>query len=112
MQKSLLTDEDITWIDYPNDRKAKLTDEYIVIVPSSWDQDDPSFVPIFCDVCEFGLTSLDEESQKKFQCCSTCADTWAYANKKEWEKGWRPSTEEVDRAIKNRIFVDDNIRFK
>lgn len=52
--------------------------------------------PIFCPLCEsIMLSQLDEDSYKKFSCCDSCASIWAYPNREKWEKGWRPSSDEV-----------------
>jgi hypothetical protein len=98
------------WEPYFGERKIKKCDGYVVIVP---EKEKHSLPPTFCDVCEIRLFSKeDEEAYKKFECCSSCADTWAYSRSKEWKNGWRPSKETVNAAIQKRIFVNKNITFE
>lgn len=114
MQKLFTRENDTlsNWKSYPKNRKIKKFDGYVVIVPSSYSEIDSGAFPLFCQTCETRMTSLDEDSQKEFGCCSMCADTWAYANKKAWKEGWRPDRQQVEAAASRRIFADDNIRIE
>lgn len=98
------------WQPYPKDRKICHREDYVVIVPSSYDENERQNMPLFCDVCgiRFGRKE-DEMTYKKFGCCSPCADTWAYSNKEKWEAGWRPTIEIIKNVIAKRSFVDSNI---
>jgi hypothetical protein len=101
------------WLPYPRDRKMKYEGSYIVIVPSSYDESKRKDMPLFCGVCNFSFSHKEDEiSFKEFQCCTTCADTWAYSHRTEWEKGWRPSVEQVDVNNQKRLFVNTDIRFE
>ena len=53
---------------------------------------------IFCELCSF-LTaeSLDHESKISTGVCRRCNLKFAQPNKEKWEKGWRPSQEEVEK---------------
>jgi hypothetical protein len=104
----------IKWSTYPNDRKICDKGSYVIIVPSThFENEVNNVIPIFCDVCgiRFGHKD-DEETYKKFSCCSPCADKWAYSNKEKWLNGWRPTQEEVKISVTKRSFVDPNIVFE
>jgi len=101
------------WLPYPGGRKVKKYANYSVIVPESYVENNKEIMPLFCDVCTVRYsTQEDEKTYKLFGCCSICADTWAYSNKKEWEKGWRPTTEMINKSLDKRIFINDSIRFE
>lgn len=102
------------WNDYPHDRKVCDKGDYVVIVPSTHlEKSVGDVIPIFCGVCgiRFGNKG-DEETYKKFSCCSPCADKWAYSNKEKWLNGWRPTQEEIKISVAKRSFVDPNIVFE
>ena len=99
-----------TWQPYPRDRKICYRENYIVIVPSSYDENERRNMPLFCGICDIRFGNKEDEfTYKKFGCCSPCADTWAYSNKEKWEVGWRPATDIVKNVIARRSFVDPNI---
>lgn len=53
-------------------------------------------LPLSCPVCESLLKDSDDELHfRMFECCSRCANIWAYKNQKRWKTGWRPTKEEV-----------------
>ena len=100
------------WKPYPGDRKILKKEGYFVIVPSSYDFKNKT-MPIFCEVCKCRFANKDDESAfDKFGCCSPCADQWAYSNKENWDNGWRPSKEQIDKFVEKRIFSNPNIRFE
>jgi len=100
------------WKSYPNDRKIIQKDGYSIIVPKSFSFEKNESMPIFCEICSIRFGSLDDElSYKKFMCCSSCADQWAYTNKEKWLLGWRPSKEQVTAYIEKRNFSNNEIRF-
>ena len=56
-----------------------------------------------CPVCGFLLKrSEDFLSYTEFTCCRECALVWAYPNKTEWKKGWRPDKTQVSLEILKR----------
>jgi hypothetical protein len=98
------------WKTYPGCRKIERFDGFVVIVPEDYQPD--NVMPLFCDVCQIRFTSKDDEnSYKTFKCCSACADTWAYSNKKVWEEGWRPSQEQIENSVQKRLIVSTHIHF-
>lgn len=98
------------WESYFGERKIKRCEGYVVIVPET---EKYSKIPLFCDVCEIRLFSKeDEDAYKKFECCSVCADTWAYSRKEEWLRGWRPTKEQIGAVVQKRIFIDKSISFE
>lgn len=81
------------WKEYTGNRLIMEHSEgFYVIKP----KEDVNHFPLFCPLCESIMrTELDEEEFKKFSCCDSCAMNWVYPNREKWEKGWRPSVEEV-----------------
>ena len=52
----------------------------------------------FCPICEFIMNKLeDPEFYQEFGCCSECGMTFAQPMRYKWEKGWRPSKDDVDK---------------
>lgn len=95
---------------YPGGRSILYKEGYALILPESYKDDK---MPLFCEVCEISFSRQeDEKSYKLFKCCSTCADTWAYSHRQDWEKGWRPSQEQIKVATQKRLFVNPNIVFE
>jgi hypothetical protein len=100
----------MSWSPYPKDRKILQKDGYSIVVPASFEHQ--KVMPIFCDVCEFRFNHIDdEENFKRFGCCSSCADQWAYSNKEKWLTGWRPSGKQISEHVEKRKFSNQNIRF-
>lgn len=101
------------WKSYPHNRKIKEKESYVIIVPESFDEKSIETMPIFCSVCKirFGRKE-DEDTYKKFRCCSSCADNWAYSHKMKWQDGWRPSLEEIELSVEKRRFVNPDIVFE
>ena len=51
---------------------------------------------VFCELCDFLTTSsLDHESKIDVGVCRACNLKFAQPNRKKWDKGWRPTQEEV-----------------
>ena len=101
------------WQPYPNKRKIFKKQKYCVIVPEDYNATSIKIMPLFCPVCDFRFSSVqDESAYKKFECCNFCADTWAYANSEQWKKGWRPSTEQLKNSMQRRSVINRHIRFE
>lgn len=81
------------WKEYIGDRLIKQhRSGFFIIKPKNVQR----CQPLFCPICELVMNEIyDEAAWEKFDCCDTCANTWAYSNKDKWEKGWRPSQEQV-----------------
>ena len=98
--------DDVEFQPYLKDRLIhKRSGGHYVIVPVGANRP----VPLSCPVCDFLLRSRDDESSwHKFKCCERCATFWAIPRKKEWDSGWRPSDEELQKEILSRspIVVD------
>jgi hypothetical protein len=63
-----------------------------------------SSIPFFCEVCEFPHdASRDWMYFEKFKMCQECATTLVEARQEDWKKGWRPSQEQIDMYIEERI---------
>lgn len=61
-------------------------------------------VPFNCDNCGCLLRSHEDEYEwNKNGVCKWCSVTWVYKNKSKWESGWRPSKEQVDAQLKNKV---------
>ena len=53
--------------------------------------------PLDCPICEFLIKGLEDIYMlDKFGCCQECAFTWAQPRRKEWEEGWRPSSQQIN----------------
>lgn len=101
------------WSTYPKNRKIKKKEQHVVVVPGKFEENSVNCMPLFCDVCEFRYsTQEDEHSFKIFNCCSACADTWAYSNREKWKDGWRPSAEQVQFLVEKRVFINNFIQFE
>ncbi len=60
-------------------------------------------VPLFCPNCEFPMKTADDSSAYRIHtCCSLCSLRFAAANEEKWQKGWRPSKEEMKEYIEDR----------
>lgn len=100
------------WMPYPRNCKIAHRDGYSIIVPELFNSENVG-MPLFCDICKINFkTSEDEKTYKLFRCCVSCADTWAYTNKDEWLKGWRPSPDKIKKAIEKRLFINPHIVFE
>ena len=70
---------------------------YIII------NDSPPKLSAFCIICEFVIgDSIDTESTDRAGCCRRCELDFFEINREKWEKGWRPSKEEVELSTSKR----------
>lgn len=100
------------WMPYPRNRKVAYRKGYAIIIPESFNSAQVG-MPLFCEVCKINFKrNEDEKAYKLFGCCMSCADTWAYSNKEEWLKGWRPDVEKIEKAVEKRLFVNPHIVFE
>jgi len=52
---------------------------------------------LFCSVCNFIMSDAsDFNHYDEYGCCSRCAMKFAESRKDKWNKGWRPSKEDLD----------------
>lgn len=99
------------WLPYPRNRKYLKKDGYTIVVPNDYAGN--AGMPMFCDVCELRfINKEDEKSYKKFKCCSSCADMWAFSHAAEWKNGWRPSKEQIEENVRKRSFVNPSLAFE
>ena len=88
------------WRSYLNDRK--ISDHpagFCIIVPV----DVEPTTPIFCDVCNHLMRSIDDENAwREYRCCHMCSLAWASPRKAEWLGGWRPDPEKLELEISQR----------
>jgi hypothetical protein len=99
------------WKAYPRNRKILNKDGYAIIIPDSFKE--KANMPLFCEVCQISFCNKeDEKTYKLFKCCTSCADIWAYSNKEEWLKGWRPEADKIKSAVEKRLFTNPNIVFE
>ncbi len=63
-----------------------------------------SSMPFFCEICEFPHdVSRDWMYFEKFKMCQECATSLVEARQEDWKKGWRPTQEQIDMYIEERI---------
>jgi len=98
------------WSSYPKNRKICHKNGYSLIIPDNCEN---KSMPLFCDICEISFSNKeDEKTYKTFGCCSACADTWVYSHKTEWQNGWRPDKDKIEKAVKKRFFINPHIVFE
>lgn len=90
------------WKEYIGDRFIKQHQlGFFVIKPKNMQR----CQPLFCPICESIMNGIyDESTWENFDCCDECAGLWVYPNKEKWEKGWRPSQEQVKLHLEKRLF--------
>lgn len=90
------------WKEYPGDRLIKQHESgFFVIKP----REPHAGQPLFCPLCDALMNGIyDTDAWEKFQCCDSCASRWAYQNKEEWQKGWRPSAEQIKNKSEKLLF--------
>lgn len=83
----------LDWGPYLGDRLiSKNPEGYSIIIPEHIDE----HIPLSCPICDCLLRSQEDEmAYVDFECCSFCAMKWAHPNRERWEKGWRPTSEQV-----------------
>jgi len=85
---------------YPQNRVMNIIDDVKVITSEST----VSSLPLVCPNCNYLFTNVEDIiTYRKLQCCTWCANNWAYINQENWKKGWRPSEEEVIHKKSQRI---------
>jgi hypothetical protein len=98
--------DDSDWRSYGHGRVIrKHSSGFFVIKPAEL----TARAPTYCGMCGVVMrTEDDEDSWKKFECCSLCARTWVYPHRKEWNEGWRPDPSDVRAlAIVNAVMTFD-----
>lgn len=67
-------------------------------------------VHLWCDLCNYIMDpSSDTEVHREHGCCQECWLTFGQARKHEWEKGWRPKEETLNRYKQQRKIININI---
>ena len=64
-------------------------------------------VPNECPLCDTLLRAGDVDTYNEFGICENCDMSFRRTNMKSWNKGWRPSKEEVEdlrEALKKQPF--------
>ena len=53
-------------------------------------------IPMFCDVCDFIISSNDDiKSHTEYKCCHNCFLSFAESRKEDWNRGWRPDKRDL-----------------
>lgn len=61
-------------------------------------------MPFFCEMCEFPHDSnRDWMYFEKFGTCQECAMSLIEARQFEWRNGWRPTQEQIDMYVNERM---------
>tara|TARA_Y100001963_G_C6437645_1_gene289911 strand:- start:127 stop:429 length:303 start_codon:yes stop_codon:yes gene_type:complete len=89
------------WKSLPSSRKVKKHPHgYLIVIPNSYGNP----TPLECPVCEILMRDREDViAYNNSKCCSYCELMWAYSNREEWDKGWRPKKSEIDRIRKQRM---------
>jgi C4-type Zn-finger protein len=70
-------------------------------------------MPLFCSLCELPHIKIkDRYCFSEFGICSECGYKFAEVKRKEWNNGWRPSTEEIYIYVTERRDMIKSIRRK
>ena len=86
-------------------------ENYKIVINKDYNED--SVIKAFCDVCLCLIrTQFDEDAMIKMNCCFNCSTEFAYPNKEEWDKGWRPKKDEILENISKRPGIMINIDIK
>ena len=65
---------------------------------------------LFCSFCDFILvTAQDIESQRENDCCENCWMNFGESRKKDWQSGWRPDQETLNRYKRERRILNIDI---
>jgi hypothetical protein len=68
-------------------------------------------MPFFCEVCEFPHDAgRDWMYFEKFQMCQECATTLVEARQVDWKNGWRPTQDQIDMYVSERISLMRKMR--
>jgi hypothetical protein len=60
----------------------------------------------FCQTCKSAIGDLqDVDSVENVGCCRSCEHQFYEPNREAWQKGWRPTLEEVKAIRDLRLFV-------
>ena len=59
-------------------------------------------VPLTCNVCDQMLRRTDINIYMTHECCEDCWVELAQPNMQKWKNGWRPSSTEINRMLKNK----------
>lgn len=74
----------------------------------------PENTPLFCPVCSWAMSSMDDYMAfKEYQCCAWCELTFArrVVDKKNWLSGLeRPSKEQLENFLKERQLLSFSMR--
>ena len=67
-------------------------------------------VNLWCQLCEYINSSpLDIESHEAHGCCHECWLTFGEGRREEWNAGWRPDSETLNRYKQSRRIINIDI---
>lgn len=62
--------------------------------------DDSESIPFFCPVCDLAMrTSHDQKAFLENECCNECFMVYVEPFRDKWERGWRPSRQEIEKRL-------------
>ena len=97
------------WRPYFDNRLIRDAGSYSVIVPN--DTTEP--MPMACALCDHLFRDRDDQvAYDEFRCCDRCARLWAHPRRQAWKDGWRPTSEQVEDAEKDRLPLTINLDVK
>jgi hypothetical protein len=87
------------WKVYFSDRLMKTTHTGIKLIKPA---DIETEISAGCSTCGFFMRGMEDMlTGEKYGCCQECAYKWAEPNRVKWEKGWRPTKNEIQKHTKS-----------
>jgi hypothetical protein len=75
--------------------------------------EDIESLPTFCPVCGYALRNIEDKfSYSSYKCCNSCENKWVYLNPGEWKNGKRPTNDELEKYINEKVDIELNMTLK
>ena len=75
--------------------------------------DDQIENPTFCPICGFAMRNIEDRfSYSTFNCCNSCENKWVYRDLEAWKKGIKPSQNEINSYINEKLDIELDSRLK
>lgn len=75
--------------------------------------EDTENIPTFCPVCGYALRNIEDKfSYLSYKCCNSCENKWVYRNIEDWKSGKRPTNDELQNYVNEKLNVELNMMLK